>query len=377
MITASEYAQRRNKLVNMIPDTNSIIIVYGREPVKRIPTVPVPISQHSDLVYLSGYQKSGGILAIEKNNSKSTLFLPEPNPEIELWEGKRMKFDIAKKISGVDQVFPDTEFKKWFESRKKSVYCSYPSSQTVNGNYNKLAMYIDQLRVIKSSSELELMRKASTITLSSMSKVERKIKNGVPESLIASYFHHYCIKQGADQLAYPIVAASGQNALCLHYIENSSRLKSGESLLLDAGCEFDGYASDFTRTFPIGTVTEVHKCILELVEKVKNNLSAMAKRGSFSNLLHLHENSELQLKKGLKELGYTFSNQDFRKIYPHGVSHWIGLDVHDTDTIPLSHRLTKGMAFTIEPGLYFDPHINSVPMELRGIGCRFEDTVII
>ena len=154
-------------------------------------------------------------------------------------------------------------------------------------------------------------------------------------------------------------------------------MQNGECLMMDAGCEYMNYASDFTRTVPIGKISEAHSDLLDMIDEIKDILVRKSKQGQIYSLGHLHRMSEEMMLKGLKQFGVHLNINQLREYYPHGVSHWIGLDVHDCDTIGYGFKLQKGCVFSVEPGIYFPENCSDVPKELCGIGCRFEDTVII
>ena len=380
---AADYTERRIKLFNLLKNKNASILIYGRKALKRMPTVQYPFNQFSDLFYLTGYSRPGGALTIHEKDGKpySTLYLPPRIPYEEFWEGFRTSFEDAQKLSGVDAVLPTSELENWIAPRFQSPYNIFssrpPHQKAHSANFRSIGQYIDILRIIKSPKEISLIKKACEI-----SKIAHKIslsiaKPGVSESVVASRFKLECIERGATGFAYPIVAASGKNALSLHYIENNTIMKNGDCLMMDAGCEYMNYASDFTRTVPIGKVSEAHSDLLDMIDEIKNILVRKSKLGQIYSLGHLHHLSEQMMLKGLSQFNLNLNLNKLREYYPHGVSHWIGLDVHDCDTIGYDFKLRKGCVFSVEPGIYFPENASDIPKELRGIGCRFEDTVII
>lgn len=381
---AKDYIERRLNLHNLLPK-NSITIVYARDLLHRIPTIPYRFNQFSDYLYLTGLNRPSGALVIyTKNNSPvSTLFLPKLTEEEEKWSVlSTIKFDDATKISGVNSIYPLSEFSNWISSLIRqnpdhTVFASLPPHQSSPFPFRLLSPYLDRLRVIKSPKEISLMKKASSITTQALTKVLPTVAPGLFERQIAARFEDACVSLGATGLAYPIECQSGRNSLCLHYMENSGVLQEGETLLIDAGCEVDGYASDFTRTVPIGKVTTVKKVVLEIVEKAKDALVKSVSRGNLRTLNQINNEAQKVLLNGLHEIGIKTDLNGLSQYFPHRVSHWIGLDVHDCTTVDGDFEIKKGCAFSVEPGLYFRPNIKGCPKELVGLGVRFEDTVII
>lgn len=380
---SKDYTERRIKLFNLLRNKRASILIYGRNALKRIPSVKYPFNQFSDLIYLTGYTRPGGALTIHEKYGKpySTLYLPPRIPYEELWEGFRTSFEDAQKFSGVDAVLPISDLENWVAPRLQDpyqVYTSMPPHQKKHSSkFRSISQYIDILRIIKSPKEISLIKKACEI-----SKIAHKIslsiaKPGISEGQVASRFKLECVERGATGFAYPVVAASGQNALSLHYIENNKIMKNGECLMMDAGCEYMNYASDFTTTVPIGKISEAHSDLLEMMEEIKNVLVKKSKKGQVYSLGHLHSLSEEMMLKGLTQFNVHLNKKKLQEYYPHGVSHWIGLDVHDCDTVGYGFQLRKGCVFSVEPGIYFPENSPDIPKELCGIGCRFEDTVII
>jgi Xaa-Pro aminopeptidase len=210
-----------------------------------------------------------------------------------------------------------------------------------------------------------------------MAEIKKSVKPNQTEFQIAARFRSICADYGGTVLPYPAVAANGKNSLILHYTENSGRLVEGDCLMLDAAAEFQGYASDFTRTIPIGAVSKTHRALLEFVDDTKQRLVQSVRRGRIYSLAQLHYESETILRKGLQGFGMKLDIPAMRKVYPHCSSHWIGLDAHDASSVPLRISLMPGCVFSVEPGLCFQMDDPNVPKELKGLGCRFEDTVVL
>ena len=380
MLNASDFTLRRSRLFDLLRDSAAKVLVYGREPLKRIPSVLYEFHQFSDLLYLTGYERAGGALTLEIKDSKlfSTLFLPQRSRTEELWNGFRTPFPEAQALSGVDKVRPITELEDWIVKNSGSgdFYFSCPPQQRPHSStFKPLAPFMDRLRWIKDAKERNLIKRACEITRKSFAEV--KPEPGTLEGVLATQFKHLTARHGATGLAYPIVAASGTNALCLHYLDNNTVMREGTAVMMDAGCEYKHYASDFTRTLAIGKLPAVQQDLLEMVDDVKNELVGRVRAGRIFNLGHLHQQAEQMLARGLRGFGVRAEGPAIRRYFPHGVSHWIGLDVHDCDTAPHQLQLQRGCVFSVEPGLYFQLDNRDAPPELKGLGCRFEDTVVL
>ena len=302
-------------------------------------------------------------------------------PHEELWEGPRSDHGSMQALSGVDSVLTINELEEWVarkSSRPETVFASAPPHRKVHKmHFSDLRTYIDLVRVVKEPKEIELIRKACEITKKAHERTLSKVVPGVCERVVAARFYLECIENGATGLAYPSVCAAGKNALILHSLEQERIIREGDCLMLDAGCEFMHYASDFTNTVPVGKVDNVRLDLLEMVNDVKCILADRARKLHFPNLGAIHNECQNMLIRELKQFGMKISKRQIQKYFPHGVSHWIGLDVHDCDTIGYQFPLTKGCVFSVEPGLYLPYGDPDVPKELQGLGCRFEDTVII
>ena len=382
MITSSEFIQRRNNLLDAIPAKYATVLVSARETQKRIPTIPYKFRQHSDMLYLSGYEKASGVLAMTKSGTEysSILFLPPPDKEAEMWEGFRTPFNEAKETSGVQKVLPIFEFKEWLRKnliKHRTVYESAPFQQQKSVEDSlPLSPIIDHFRVIKSPAERALIKQACKITQEALFNALNNVKPDMYEGEVAEKFRVEAVKHGATGFAYEINAAAGENALYVHYNDNDKIIKNGTCLLLDAGAEYHHYAADFAQTIHVGDIPKEHLEMLLMVNDVKDTLVRECKIGSFINFHHIQSRCKTMLANCLKKFGMKTGISEMRELNPHDCCHWVGLDVHDTPSIPMDYELRPGTAFTIEPGLYFHPSNPNVPKELAGLGIRFEDTII-
>lgn len=202
---------------------------------------------------------------------------------------------------------------------------------------------------------------------------------GAYEHLLASVFEFACKRHGARRLAFPPVVASGANACTIHYSRNNQLLSRGDLVLMDAGCELGGYCSDITRTWPVGgRFSPAQRAVYTEVLEAHQHCVAACQAGASAQ--EVHTLSVQKLQQGLARLGAlgggAGGGRVYMRFYPHSVTHWLGMDVHDTPSVPLNEALEPGVALTIEPGLYF-PDAPDVPRSLRGIGVRIEDDVLI
>ena len=261
------------------------------------------------------------------------------------------------------------------------------------------------MRMVKSAAEIRLMRQAAAISAQAHCVAMQMCRAGMMEYEIQAEIEHVFRSNGASGPAYGSIVAGGSNAIILHYLDNNAALSDGQLLLIDAACEYQGYASDITRTFPInGKFTEAQLEIYNLVLEAQRAAISIAKPGV--TLKQLHEKSAHVLRQGLLKLGVLAPGMTsleaeekiikhggkngnrttpvvLRDLFMHGTSHWLGLDVHDVGTSGTRSAHAKvrpmevGMVFTVEPGLYFDPEDKRLPKKYRGIGVRIEDDVVI
>jgi Xaa-Pro aminopeptidase len=242
------------------------------------------------------------------------------------------------------------------------------------------------MRLYKSPEEIERMRHAASITSKTFQKIFEFVTPGKTEKQVHGLIVGEFLQQGADMEAYGAIVAGGANACVLHYRDNNQPLIDGELLLIDAGCQFDYYASDVTRTFPIGKkFSPTQKAVYEIVLNAQKAAINEAKPGS--TLARMHEAAISVIVDGLIDLkiltqsrNEIIENALFKRYFPHNTSHWIGMDTHDIGDYFVDGKpraLEPGMYFSVEPGLYFDPSDDTVSNEFKGIGIRIEDDVLV
>ena len=370
-----------------------------------------PYRQNSDLYYYCNIEQTDSTLVLEVKEDKtfeSHIFVTPRDPQLEIWTGKILSHDEVKALYGIDHVYDNTEQEikerlgKLFSQHKdKHLYFNCPNSTSKILKFieeNKTGYQIGNLleiteaqRCVKDISEIELMRKAAKLSAEAH---KFAMEDTCPE--IFEYELDACIifntmKYGSKRLAYPSIVASGNNATTLHYQKNDCVLKDGDLVLVDAGCEYQYYASDITRTWPVnGRFTDSQKEIYQLVLDCQKKCIEMVKPGI--TLYDIHLKSVEIITEGLIKLGLlegsiedniterntVFGKYSYTKYYMHGLGHWLGLDVHDCRSVSMRKtKLVPGHVFTIEPGIYISKDDANVPDKYKGIGVRIEDDILV
>jgi len=338
------------------------------------------------------------------------LFCRERDPERETWDGYRAGIEGACEKYGADDAFPiddiDEILPGLLENRDK-VYCNmgrYPEFDTrlmgwVNdvraksrngvhapGEFVDLDHIVHEMRLFKRADEIKTMRKAAKISAQAHMRAMQICKPGMYEYEIEAEFLHEFRRNGCRYPAYPPIVGSGANSCILHYIENEAQMKDGDLLLIDAGCELDGYASDVSRTFPVnGKYSGEQKAVYELVLAAQLTAIDQVKPGNHWN--DPHEAAVRVLAEGLRELGLLtgsvdkiLEKEEYQKFYMHRTGHWLGMDVHDVGDYKIDETwrlLEPGLVMTVEPGLYIGAGEKGVDERWWNIGVRIEDDVLV
>ena len=366
--------------------------------------------QESNFYYISGICEDHCVIVLDETEQKSYLFVKEISEQERLWVGSRMGISGAKARHAFDEVYDIETFAQQMQELLKErarLYCDLfgndPLLDTLRLTCKKLLdargvlrsprtfsdvfELTQKMRLIKSEEEIAQIRKALAITQEAHHRAMHLCREGMNEYEIEAEIEYVFSKNGADHNAYSSIVAGGNNANVLHYVQNRDTLKSGELLLIDAGCEYNMYASDITRTFPVsGVFTAAQRELYEMVLQVQLEIIAMIRPGGCKKILQ--EASERLLCEGMVRLGILKGNVDtlleskvHKKYYPHGIGHWLGLDVHDP--CPYVNEAGKqiifeaGMVMTIEPGVYVQADDQEVPERFRGIGIRIEDNILV
>jgi len=401
VIKEKEYKSRRLKVAHSLKK-NSVAIVFSAKQKTRSNDTEFPYRQNSNFYYLTGFKEDNAALVIVKKSKKvkTYMFVQKKDKQLELWTGKRVGVKKAKKLFDVDDIFEyDTKnikLKEFFGSANSVYYdfkLDYSDVKVIKrytknvSTYKNIALIIEKMRLIKSSSEIALIKKALLITKEAHHKSMSLSNELEYEYELQAEIEYIFKKNGAYSDAYTSIVASGDNANTLHYIANDKKLKNGELILIDAGCEYGYYASDITRTIPVnGKFSRAQKDIYELVLSVEKKIIKMIRAGILRS--DLQKESEKLLCEGMIKLGILkgdikilLKNKSHKKYYPHGIGHWMGIDVHDEapykDKKLREIPLLEGMVITIEPGLYLPKNDKSIPKKYRGIGVRIEDDIVV
>eukprot|EP01103_Thecamoeba_quadrilineata_P015299 TRINITY_DN4793_c0_g1_i2.p1 TRINITY_DN4793_c0_g1~~TRINITY_DN4793_c0_g1_i2.p1 ORF type:complete len:398 (+),score=35.59 TRINITY_DN4793_c0_g1_i2:173-1195(+) len=339
-----------------MPD-DSIAIMLGQRKLYMTNDIPYTFRQNSDFLYLTGFQEPDALLVLrkfDKNNTKFYLYVPERNEHNELWNGPSCGPERAVEIFGADEAFPaNNDHLRNVNQMMKST-----SKAFIDSNFTQL---VERHRLIKSPSEIQVMQHAADISAQAYIEIMRELKNrkGDGEHGLTNHFRYECTRRGAQRLGYPPVVACGSRANTIHYISNDLPLNDGELVLMDAGCEYGGYNSDITRSFPVSGKfssgqRKVYEALLDVQRKCIN-LSVIG--SSFSKI---QEYTVKSLTQCCKELGLPLGKQGIWRYYPHAIGHWLGMDIHDTVSVR-EVPLRAGMVITIEPGLYI-PDAPDIPV---------------
>ncbi|XP_028310336.1 xaa-Pro aminopeptidase 3 [Gouania willdenowi] len=409
-LTQTEYELRRHRLASLIeaqaermgPSASSsthLAIILSHPTRYMSNDIPYPFHQNQDFLYLSGFLEPDSALVLygKGRPDEAILFVPRRDPGRELWDGPRSGKEGAAALTGIERIHSTEELSLVLKSLKASVlwYENSPTTHPllhqnhispildVGPTPRSLRPLIHSLRALKSSAEVALMQEAGRITAQAFKKTMALSRGDVDEAVLFAKFDFENRIHGANFLAYPPVVAGGNRANTLHYINNNQIVKDGEMVLLDGGCEYFGYVSDITRTWPInGRFSSAQAELYEAVLEVQHSCLSLCTPGV--SLDHIYSSMLALLGRQLKRLGIlkaSVSDSDVlqiaRRYCPHHVGHYLGMDVHDTPELSRSQPLQPGMAITIEPGLYICEDNDQAPERFRGIGVRIEDDVVI
>ncbi|MET0014323.1 MAG: Xaa-Pro aminopeptidase [Sedimenticola sp.] len=407
----SEFKRRRRQLMRMM-EPSSIAILPAAPVAMRNRDVEYPYRPDSDFHYLTGFDEPEAVAVLipGRKHAEYILFCRERDQEKEMWDGVRSGQEGAVETYGADDSFPVGDLNeilpRMLEQCERVYYamgCNLEldkqMSEWINGIRNKarsgingplefiaLDHYLHDMRLYKSRSELKAMRIAAKISAKAHKRVMKACRPGVMEWELEAEFMHECATGGARHQAYSPIVGGGANGCVLHYTDNGDKLNDGDLLLIDAGCEYDYYASDITRTYPVnGKFSEPQRLLYELV--LKAQLAAIAKVRPGSHWDDPHQAAVKVITKGLVDLGILkgrvanlVKNEAYKRFYMHRTGHWIGMDVHDVGDYKVDGNwrlLEPGMALTIEPGLYIPAGSKGVAKKWWNIGIRIEDDVVV
>ena len=405
----NRYSERRNKLGSMLPK-NSAVVIAGASMQYRNADSSYAFRQDSNFWYLSGFNEAESTLVLlinEKNNVQSIAFVPEKDELKEIWDGYRAGPEGAMKDYGFDLAFNNTEIDQRLPdllAGHNQVFYPVGKSQTLDADiieWIKSAKSKDRhssaidiadasskvgnQRLIKDEDEIKIMKKACQISAEAHVEAMKFVKPGMTEQEMEAFYQYEFSKRGGRFSAYTPIVAGGENACVLHYVENSKQLKDGELLLVDAGCEFELYASDITRTYPInGKFTAPQLAIYEVV--LEAQLKSIEAISTNNNVMDAQIISEKVITQGLIDLGILQGSMEelhaagaFKDFYMHKIGHWLGIDVHDAGDYMEDGDYMKfkpGMVTTVEPGIYISSS-SDVEDKWKGIGIRIEDDILV
>lgn len=410
-MTQQEYQNRRQALLaKMAP--GSAAIIFAAPEATRNADSDYPFRQSSDFWYLTGFNEPEAALILVKsdeNHNHSVLFNRVRDLTAEIWFGRRLGQDAAPAKLNIDKALPFDDINDQLHLLLNGLdvvyhaqgYYAYADEivnramETLRNGFRKnLAApdtiidwrpIVHEMRLFKSPQEIAVMRRAGEITAKAHTRAMEKCRAGLFEYHLEGEIHHEFIRHGARYPSYNTIVGSGENACILHYTENESELRDGDLVLIDAGCEYQGYAGDITRTFPVsGKFSKEQREIYDIVLASEYKALEILRPGS--SIQAATEAAIRVMIAGLVKLGILtgdvetlFSEQAHRPFFMHGLSHWLGMDVHDVGHYGCPERsrtLEPGMVITVEPGLYIAPDAD-VPEAYRGIGIRIEDDILI
>ena len=406
-----EMRTRRKELMAQM-EPNSIGLVPSAPPSFRNNDAEYLYRQNSDFYYLTGFAEEHALLALipGRKQGEVVLFCQEKNKEKELWTGilmgpdaaiQNLAIDDAYPIADIDDILPgliegrdrvyysmgkddkfDDQVMEWVKTvRQKAKMGARPP-----GEFLMLDHLLHEMRLFKSTAEIKLMERAAKISAEGHRRAMAFCRPGVHEYELEAELLYAFTRNGSRAPAYSSIVAAGDNACILHYNTNNAAIEMGDLVLIDAGCEYEYYASDITRTFPAsGKFSDEQKAIYEIVLKAQEAAIEEVKPGALWDAPH---NASVKvITKGLIKLGLLqgtlsqcIKSEAYKEFYMHRVGHWIGMDVHDVGNYKIDGTwrvLEAGMVTTIEPGIYIASDNTDVPEQWRGIGVRIEDDVLV
>jgi Xaa-Pro aminopeptidase len=408
MLTPDFALHRRRVLDALAPD--EAVLVFAAPHRTRNADTEHRFRQDSDMWWLTGWPDADAAALIRHGDKPFTLFVQPRDREAEVWNGRRFGPEGAVARFGADQAFPigdlekelpalleglnglhfafgkdagrDRQLLRVLAKARKEVR---RSGHSVPHTFHAPSKLLGELRLIKTPDEIALLREAARITAEAHVAVREAGKPGANEADLDAILQHRFRREGNGP-GYTNIVAAGDNATILHYVTNDDRIEDGELVLIDAGCEVQNYTADVTRTWPAnGVFTVAQQRVYRIVLDAQLRAIAAVRPGVRFNTIH--DVATRRLVEGMIELGLLSGDPDqlireqkHKRYYPHGTSHWLGVDVHDAGDYGRNgevRALAPGMVLTVEPGLYVPIDDASAPEALRGIGIRIEDDVLV
>ena len=404
----SMYARRRAQLATLMEDGVAVLRTAPERARNRDSSYPFRFDSYFH--YLTGFPEPEAVMVLCAGNTpKSILFCREKDIEREIWDGFRYGPDRARDVFGFDETFPIAKIDELLPqllANQRAVFCDVGADpgwdQQVIGWINKVRTQVrsgvsapgeirdirrilDDMRLVKDEHEIATMKRAAAISSQAHRRAMSATRPGMHEYELEAELIHEFRRQGAQSPAYTSIVAGGANACVLHYVQNDAVLNAGDVVLIDAGCELDGYASDITRTFPVsGKFSGPQRDIYQLVLSAQAAAVAQVKPGNEWEAPH--DAAVKVLAQGMVDLGLcngsadgVIESGDYRRFYMHRTGHWLGMDVHDAGDYKRDGAwlaLKPGMVLTVEPGCYVRPG-EGVPEKFWNIGVRIEDDALV
>jgi len=408
MIETAHRQQRRTRLMKAMGE--GVAVIPTAPEAARNADSHYPYRFDSYFHYLTGFAEPEAVLVIIAGHQpRSILFCRDKDIEREIWDGFRygpevagemFGFDEAHTIERLDDLMPDlladqprlhfafgadarwdARVTQWLDAVRGRARSGVSAPAAIHD----VRVLLNEMRLLKSADELAAMRRAATISAGAHQRAMQAARAGMMEYEIEAELLHEFRRHGSQSPAYPAIVAGGANACVLHYVANDALLRDGDLLLIDAGCEVDGYASDITRTFPVnGRFSPAQKDLYQLV--LAAQAAALDKIKPGSPWIAPHDAAVAVLARGFIDFGMchgsvdaVIESGDYRRFYMHRTGHWLGLDVHDVGDYKQGKAwrpLAPGMTLTVEPGCYVRPAEN-VPKHFWDIGIRIEDDVLV
>jgi Xaa-Pro aminopeptidase len=408
MIKQKEYAQRRKQLMRSSGE-GAVIIVCAAPARIRNNDVHYPYRQDSDFLYLTGFREPEAVLVLMAEEEKAVLFCRPRDPEREMWDGAMAGLEGAVEHFGMDEAYDIADIGKnlpkmlhdrdrifydlggdaafdqrligWMHELRGTKRRNFHVPEEIHG----LDHMLHDMRLYKSREELRVMRRSARVAIEAHERAMRHCRPGMNEAEVHAELVHAFVSNQCEPSYLPIVGG-GANACVLHYIDNDQDLADGDLLLIDAGAEYDGYASDITRTFPVnGTFSAEQRELYDVV--LAAQLEAIDHVRAGNQWDEVHDAAVRVVTRGLVDLGILegdpneiIEEEAYTRLYVHKTGHWLGLDVHDVGEYQIdghSRELEPGMVLTVEPGVYIAASDETVDERWRGIGIRIEDDVAV
>ncbi|GAA5006430.1 Xaa-Pro aminopeptidase [Acinetobacter puyangensis] len=407
----SVFRSRRERLVQAM-GSNAIAIIATRDEMYRNRDADYKYRADSSFYYLTGFDEPEAVAVLETDNNGDysyTLFCRERNRAMEIWTGYRAGIEGVLAEYDADQAFSiedlDDEivpfllnkeklFIRFGQTKKFDVrvgeWCNQANKKQRQGGgapqqIIQLDAILDEMRLIKSAEEIELMQIAANISAKAHTRAMQAVRPGMMEYALEAELNYIFGQQGCVP-SYNSIVGGGANGCILHYVENNKLLRDGDLVLIDAACEYKCYAADITRTFPVnGQFSAEQRALYEVV--LKAQLAAIEATQVGNHYRHPHEIVTRILTEGLVDLGLLSGEvnelieaEAYNQFYMHGTGHWLGMDVHDVGNYKIDGQwrlYQAGMVVTVEPGLYIQPDDDTVDAKWRGIGIRIEDDVVV